>query len=42
MDRRQDINAVARKTAYLLTIYTRYGRGTDFKPLHCRSEVTVK
>ena len=27
---------------YLLTLYTRCGRGTDFKVIHCRSEVTVK
>ena len=30
------------KGTYLLTIYTRCGRGTDFKVLHCRSEVKVK
>ena len=26
---------------YLLTLYTRCGRGTDFKLTHCRSEVNV-
>ena len=30
------------KGAYLLTLYTRGGRGTDFKVVHCRSEVSVK
>ena len=30
------------KGTYLLTIYTRCGRGTDFKVVHCRSEVSVK
>ena len=42
MNRRQSIKAVARKAANLLTIYTRCGRGTDFKVVHCRSEVAVK
>jgi len=30
------------KGAYFLTLYTRSGRGTDFKVIHCRSEVMVK
>ena len=30
------------KGTYLLTLYTRCGRGTDFKAVHCRSEVSVK
>ena len=30
------------KGTYLLTLYTRSGRGTDFKVVHCRSEVSVK
>ena len=30
------------KGTYLLTLYTRCGRGTDFKVVHCRSEVSVK
>ena len=30
------------KGTYLLTLYTRSGRGTDFKVIHCRSEVSVK
>jgi len=30
------------KGAYLLTLYTRSGRGTDFKVVHCRSEVSAK
>ena len=30
------------KGNYLLTLYTRSGRGTDFQVVHCRSEVTVK
>ena len=30
------------KGTYLLTLYTRSGRGTDFKIVHCRSEVMVK
>lgn len=30
------------KGTYLLTLYTRCGRGTDFKVIHCRSEVKVK
>ncbi len=30
------------KGTYLLTIYTRCGRGTDFKAVHCRSEVSVR
>ena len=30
------------KGTYLLTLYTRGGRGTDFKVVHCRSEVMVK
>ncbi len=30
------------KGTYLLTLYTRSGRGTDFKVIHCRSEVMVK
>ena len=30
------------KGTYLLTLYTRCGRGTDFKAIHCRSEVMVK
>ena len=30
------------KGTYLLTLYTRCGRGPDFKVLHCRSEVSVK
>ena len=30
------------KGTYLLTIYTRCGRGTDFKAVHCRTEVSVK
>ena len=30
------------KGTYLLTLYTRSGRGTDFKVTHCRSEVSVK
>ena len=30
------------KGTYLLTLYTRCGRGTDFKVIHCRSEVNVK
>ena len=30
------------KGTYLLTLYTRCGRGTDFKVIHCRSEVSVK
>ena len=30
------------KGTYLLTLYTRSGRGTDFKAIHCRSEVSVK
>lgn len=30
------------KGNYLLTLYTRCGRGTDFKAIHCRSEVSVK
>jgi hypothetical protein len=30
------------KGKYLLTIYTRCGHGTDFKVVHCRSEVCVK
>ena len=29
------------KGMYLLTLYTRGGRGTDFKLVHCRSEVKV-
>ena len=28
--------------SYLLAIYTRCGRGTDFKVVHCRTEVKVK
>ena len=27
---------------YLLTLYTRSGRGTDYQVVHCRSEVRVK
>ena len=30
------------KGTYLLALYTRSGRGTDFKVVHCRSEVMVK
>ena len=30
------------KGTYLLTLYTRCGRGPDFKVLHCCSEVSVK
>lgn len=30
------------KGTYLLTIYTRCGRGKDFKTVHCRTEVSVK
>ena len=30
------------KGTYLLTLYTRCGRGTDFKAIHCRSEVCAK
>ena len=30
------------KGTYLFTLYTRCGRGTDFKAVHCRSEVSVK
>ena len=30
------------KGMYLLTLYTRCGRGTDFKAIHGRSEVSVK
>ena len=30
------------KGSYLLTIYTRCGRGKDFKTVHCRTEVSVK
>ena len=30
------------KGTYLLPIYTRCGRGTDFKAVHCRTEVSVK
>ena len=30
------------KGTYLLTIYTRCGRGTDFKVVHCRTEVSVR
>ena len=30
------------KGNYLLTLYTRSGRGTDFKVVHCRSEVSAK
>ena len=30
------------KGKYLLTLYTRSGRGTDFKLAYCRSEVVVK
>ena len=30
------------KGTYLLTLYTRCGRGTDFRVSHCRSEVREK
>ena len=30
------------KGIYLLTLYTRCGRGMDFNVIHCRSEVSVK
>ena len=30
------------KETYLLTLYMRCGRGTDFKVIHCRSEVSIK
>ena len=30
------------KGTYLLSLYTRQGRGTDFQVIHCRSEVKVR
>ena len=35
-------DAPIEKGKYLLTLYTRSGHGTDFKAVHCRSEVSVK
>ena len=35
-------DAPIEKGNYLLTLYTRSGHGTDFKVVHCRSEVSVK